>query len=139
MRAISLAHMSKLSSLLQFWAPAQYCERRKLRVLNVFSSYFIHSFRNQSRFIPNNNLFVFILPPCLLHLFLAQYFSRLFLLRRKEIVRKRGENTPFFHVRVLICTCAGGAWPNLISVLFPKKFMSGPYLSVLQKVQQQQW
>lgn len=89
-----LAHMNKLSSLLQFWAPAQYCERRKLRVLNVFSFYFIYSFRNQSRFIPNNRLFVFILTPCLLHLFLEQYFSSaFFFLKRKEIGRKRDENT----------------------------------------------
>lgn len=40
----------------------------------------------------------------------------------------------FFHGKVLISTCAGGAGPNLISVLFPKKFMLGPYLSVLRKV-----
>lgn len=46
---------------------------------------------------------------------------------------------PFFHVKVLISTCAGGARPNLISVLFPKKFRSGPSVSLLQKVQQQQW
>lgn len=85
-----LAHMSKLSSLLQFWAPAQYCERRKLRVLNVFSFYFIHSFRNQRRFIPNNNLFVFILPPCLLHLFLAQYFSSAFFLEEKRDWEEEG-------------------------------------------------
>lgn len=41
-----LAHVSKLASLLQFWAPAQYYERRKLDLLKVFSFYFIHSFRD---------------------------------------------------------------------------------------------
>lgn len=97
-----LAHMSKLSSLLQFWAPAQYCERRKLRVLNVFSFYFAHSFRNRSRFIPNNNLFVLILPPCLLHLFLAQYFSSAFFLEEKRDWEGEGwKHIPSFMWRFL--------------------------------------
>lgn len=81
-----LAHMSKLASLLQFWAPAQYCEKRKLRVLNVVLFYLFRSFRNQRIFISNNNLFLFVLPPCLLHL----WFLHNIFLKEKRYWEEKG-------------------------------------------------
>lgn len=136
-----LAHMSKLTSLLQFWAAAQYCERRKFGVLNVFSFSFIHSFRNQSRFMPGNNLFVFVLSPCLLHLcFLHNIFLVVFPEEKRNLEEEAWKHVSPFTWRSLS--------PPVYEVLSQISFLSCVqrnscqlfYLSVLQKVQQQwQW
>lgn len=93
-----LAHTSKLASLFQFWASAQYCEMRKLHVSNVILFYFICSFRNQRRFIPNNNMFLFVLHPCLLHLWFLHSIS----LKEKRYWEEEGyEHFPSFMWRYL--------------------------------------